>query len=278
MRRGLGRRRREIGRVRDLLVGVVPDAEPAAEIGDARDPAELVAARRGKRREPDDRLRLRVEVGELRADVDVETEHVEPALERIRDEGARLAGRKAELRAVVAGADRLVRIGVDAERDADEHPCDSGRGREGCFVGRVENDGGALASRLAQERLVLVVPVDDDLVARQPGGSRERELARRGDVGAEALLAQQPQHGQVREGLRAEDDPAAARGGEHGPRSLAQRLLAVDDERRAEALGELGRRHAAERQRAGRPRRWGNRSSIRRFCLLPSKRMTQLLR
>ena len=117
-----------------VVVGVVPDPEAAAEVRDARDPAELVAAARGERREPHDRLGLRVEVRELRADVDVNAEHVEPTLERVGDERARLVGRQPELRAVVPGADRLVGVGVDAERDAHEHALDAGAG---CQLGLV---------------------------------------------------------------------------------------------------------------------------------------------
>ena len=144
---------------------MVPDPEAAAEVRDPRHPAELVAAPRGERREPHDRLGLRVEVRELRADVDVDAEHVETALERVGDERPRQVGRQPELRAVVPGADRLVGVGVDAERDADEHALDAGLRRERGLVGRVEHDGGALGRRLAQERRVLVVPVDDELVA-----------------------------------------------------------------------------------------------------------------
>lgn len=56
----------------------MPDPEPAAEVGNARNPAELVSAAGCERRQPDDRLGLRVEVRELRADVDVDTEDVDP--------------------------------------------------------------------------------------------------------------------------------------------------------------------------------------------------------
>ena len=99
---------------------MVPDAEPSAEIGDPRHPTELTLAARRERGEPHDGLRLRVEVGELRADVHVEPEHVEAVLERGLEEHDRLVGRQPELRAMVAGADRLVRVGVDAQRDSDE--------------------------------------------------------------------------------------------------------------------------------------------------------------
>ena len=58
------------------------DSETASEVGDLRRPAELVAAARDERREPHDRLGLGVEVLELRADVNMDAEHVETAIER----------------------------------------------------------------------------------------------------------------------------------------------------------------------------------------------------
>ena len=72
---------RELDRVGHVLVGVVADAEAAAEIDDAGLPAELVAALGGERGQAPDRLGLRGEVGELRADVDVQAQDVEAARE-----------------------------------------------------------------------------------------------------------------------------------------------------------------------------------------------------
>ena len=81
------------------------------------------------------------------------------------------------------------------------------------LVRRVEHDRRADRRRRVEERLVLVVAVDDELVAVEPGRAGERELARRGDVGADALLAQQPQQRDVGERLRPEDDaPVVADG------------------------------------------------------------------
>ncbi len=230
-----------VGRV---LVEVVADAEAAAEIRDARGPAELVAARRGERREPHDRLRLRIEVGELRSDVDVQSEHVEAACERVRDQRAGLRRRKAELRAVMPGADRLVGVGVDAERDAHEHALHPGGSRHHRLVGRVEDDRCAFGGRVAEKRLALVVAVHDDLVAAEPGGPGELELAARRNVGADALLAEKAKDGHVRERLRPERDVTAVDRGEQRPRPRAERALAVDDERRAELLRELRRRRS----------------------------------
>src|SRR5206468_4934559 len=93
---------------------------------------------RGEARQALDRLRLRGEVWQLRADVDVEPEDVETVLERLRDRGLRLLGREPELRAVMAGDDRLVRVRVHAERDPNEHLANP-RGRsESDLVRRVE--------------------------------------------------------------------------------------------------------------------------------------------
>ena len=97
--------------------------------------------------------------------MDVEPQHVEVARESILHEPARLRGRQAELRPVMPGADRLVCVRIDAERDAHENaPHARGRG-ELRLVGRVQHDGGAFGRRLGEESLVLVVAVDDDLVA-----------------------------------------------------------------------------------------------------------------
>ena len=169
----------------------------------------------------------------------VEPEHVEPARERVLDQQSRLRRREAELRAVVPRADRLVGVGVDAERDAHEHALDTGGGGDLRLVGRVEDDRRTLRGCLAEERLVLVVAVDDDLVAAEPGRARERELAGRGDVGADPLLAQEAQDGHVGERLRAEGDVPAGRRVAQRPRPRPQRLLAVDDERGAELRREL---------------------------------------
>ena len=92
--------------------------------------------------------------------------------------------------------------------------------RERRLVGRVEHDGSVLLCGAAEQRVVLVVPVHDELAPREPGAARERELARRRDVGADALVAEQAKQRDVRERLRAEETtrrlrtgwPPAARG------------------------------------------------------------------
>ncbi len=109
------------------------------------------------------------------------------------------------------GADRLVRVGVDAERDPHERAPDAGGGREGGFVGRVEHDQGPFGCSFGEEGVVLVVSVYDELAAGEAGRAREGELARRRNVGAQALLAQQAQQRHVGERLRPVRDEAAPR-------------------------------------------------------------------
>ena len=113
----------------------------------------------------------------------------------------------------------------------------------------------APAAAAARELLVgLVVAVEEDPVAADAGRLRERELAERRDVGADALLGEDAQDRDVRERLRPVDDERARRRVGVRARLGAERLLAVDDERRA-VLGRERRRRRRRRSRARRPRR-----------------------
>jgi hypothetical protein len=82
-----------------------------------------------------------------------------------------------------------VRVGIDAEGHADERLRHAGGRRQRRLVGRIEHDGRADRRGVQEKRLVLVVPVDHELVALEPGGPREGELARGGDVGSDPLFA-----------------------------------------------------------------------------------------
>ena len=173
---------------------------------------------------------------ELRADVDVQPVDVEPAARARARRLERVHRAEAELRAVVAGPDRFVRVGLDAGRDADERTPDARSGGALRLVRRVEHDERA-GLRRGRELLVgLVVAVDDEPVAREPGRPRERELAERRDVRAEPLLGEQPQQRDVRERLRPVDDERVGCGRAVRACARPQRLLAVDDERRSELL------------------------------------------
>ncbi len=107
------------------LLEHVPNGEAATDVDEPRSPVELVATAHGERREALDRRVVRLRIGELRAHMDVQAGDVEPESASSIDGAQRGIGRKAELRAVVTRPDRLVGIGLDAERDADEdarHP------------------------------------------------------------------------------------------------------------------------------------------------------------
>ena len=157
------------------------------------------------------------------------------------------------------GPDRLVRLGLDARRDADEHPADARLGCARRLVERVDRDESAGFGGGTQLLVRLVVPVHDQAVAVDPRAPRERELAERGHVGAEAFLGEQLHHGDVRERLRPVDDERIGHGAPEHPRPLPQRSFGVDDERRPEALGELRRRKPVQlRGRRSRSEsRWG---------------------
>ncbi len=102
----------------------------------------------------------------------------------------RLLRRDAELRADVAGSDRLVRVRLDSRRDADEHPLDADLTRALELLDRVEDDVRNSRFRGCGElRVRLVVPVHDDPVGVEPGPPREAKLAERRDIRPDPLLA-----------------------------------------------------------------------------------------
>src|SRR6266516_6770740 len=114
----------------------------------------------------------------------VQSHRVESRLARPRDRVQRLFGRQTELRAVVSGLDRVVRLGVDPGRYADERTLDTGCGRALDLVQGVEDDEAGV--RRSVELLVaLVVPVHDDPFGLDVGALRDLELPERRDVRAE---------------------------------------------------------------------------------------------
>ncbi len=153
------------------------DAEAAADVDERRRPVELVAAARGELAEVGDCLQVGAAVRELGADVHVQSLDLEPGCACRGDCDERVFRVEAELRAAVAGADRLVRLGLDARRDAHEHPADAGLGSARRLVERVDRDQRARVGRGTQLLVRLVVPVHDQPVALDPRPARERELA-----------------------------------------------------------------------------------------------------
>ena len=198
--------------VRHLLLARVPDTEATADVEDLRPPAELGLDALAERHEPVDGDEALVDAGELRADVEVDAGDVEAGRAGGRDRGDGGVRREAELRLVVRRLDRLVRDRLDARGEADEDAPYAGGRRAGRLVGCVEDDGRAGLAGRAQLVVRLVVAVEEDPLARQAGRLRERELAERGDVGAEALLGEDAEERDVRERLRPVDDQGARRG------------------------------------------------------------------
>ena len=174
-----------------------------------------------------------------------------PASRAAADRRERLVGREAELRAVVGGADRLVRVRVDPGRDAHEHSPHAGRGRALRLVERVEHDEARVRLGGGPQLLVaLVVAVHDDPLAgnaRRGGRTRARRASRRRRRSPPPRAAAGARRSGTPSGCRARARPALPR----GRRARRQdRLLAVDDERRAELGGEI--RGARRRRRSAR--------------------------
>ena len=90
--------------------------------------------------------------------------------------------------------DRLVRVGLDARRDADQAALRAERTCTLELVERVEHDQRAGLHRPLQQLILLVVAVDHEPVAGDARAARELELADGRDVGAEPLLGEELQH------------------------------------------------------------------------------------
>ncbi len=144
----------------------------------------------------------------------------------------------------------FVRHGVDARCQTHEHALDARGGRARRLVRRVENDGRGRGGGGAELLVGLVVPVEEDPVARDAGRLREGELPERRDVGADSLVGENLEDRDVRERLRPVHDKRPGRRLGVGSRLRADRLLAVDEKRRPVDRRQLGRRDAADRERS----------------------------
>src|SRR5207302_1388202 len=176
-RRRLERRGDELGDRRRMLVERVPDRESAAQVENRRLPAV------DRRSEPRERRRggsCRAGIAEQRADVDVKSE--DPAV--LRDQRSGLLLGESELRAVMTGTNRLVRVGVDAERDSHEQALDPSRAGAVELVGSVEDDervagGPAVGAGLGTDRFLAVDDERRPVFGGELGGAdaSDRELA-----------------------------------------------------------------------------------------------------
>ncbi len=179
-RRRSRRRRPRRARARPppvVVVGVVTDAEAATEVGDAgfQPSSSRHAAANAARRA-------------IVSACAAKSGSCEPTwtwrprtsrpLARASATARGLRRRQAELRAVVARHDRLVRVGVDTERDADEHPPDARGRRERGLARRVEHDGRVLLGGPAEQLVVLVFPCTTSSSPESPARVRTRARPR----------------------------------------------------------------------------------------------------
>ena len=171
----------------------------------------------------------------------MQTGDVEPHGHCLAHGSNRVVGDEPELRLRLRGLDRTMGIGLDPRRDPDQNGFDPGRPRPVAFVECVEDDQSARGRRGAELLVRLVVPVEDDAVARHACSQRELELAACRDVGAEAFAGEQPQQGDVRKRLRPVHDERFGVHARVRTRTREDRFAAVDDERRSVLLRERGR-------------------------------------
>ena len=144
-----------------------------------------------------------------------------------------------------------MRVGLHARRRAHEDPLHARLGRELDLVRRIEDDEPGARPRSGLELLdALVVPVDDQPVARDPCPQRDRQLTQSRDVRAQTFPGQKPEHADVRKRLHAvRDERVRCRGAVSAGR-LEHRSLVVDEERRAVLGREARRSEAGDRQLA----------------------------
>ena len=141
-------------------------------------------------------------VEDLRADVRVQPDQLAApgaaSTRRTASCGVAAGQREAELLVLVRGRDELVGVRLDADGDADEDRWRTYRARRARAASRSISSKESTTMRptpassaAASSSPRLVVAVQADPVAREPGAQRHRELAAGADVEAEALLLTQ---------------------------------------------------------------------------------------
>ena len=212
------------------LVGRVGGTEPAAEVVDAELP-EL--------RDRPDRLPERLELEQLRADVEVQPDQLERlALPQAGDRGRRLGDREAELRVGLPGRDLVMGVAGDAGGDPDQHLLASVKlGRDLLepleLVERVDHDvADACVERRAQlgDGLGVAVQVGPPRVKAR--AQRERELSAGGNVARQSLVGERSVDGGARERLGGEQhvEVAVASGDRVDERARPRAQVILDDD------------------------------------------------
>jgi hypothetical protein len=225
-------------------------SEPAADVHDARRPAQLAPAPLREAREPLHGLDRGGVVEELRAKVHVQAGDLEPHIASASDRLERLLGREAELRPVMRCLDRRMRVGLHARGRAHEYALDTRFGRELDLVRGVDHHeprsraGGGLELFDA-----LVVAVDDQPVAWKAGPCAmvSSPESRRPHP---PLAGEELEDGDVRERLHAVRDERFGRRKAIGAGRFEHRVLVVHEERRTELGRELCGAEAGDRQLA----------------------------
>ena len=224
--------------------------EAAAEVEEARRPAQLLPAVRRDIGKPLDREQALRASRQLRADVHVEPGDVEPRGERVSDRRERVVGDEPELRFRMGGPDRTVRLRVDARSDADEHGSNACRFRPRNLVERIDDHDCPGLGRRLELFVGLVVAMEQDPLALHACAQRELELTARGDVGPQTLPGEEPEQRDVGERLRPVHDERFGIHSRIRARPGENRLPAVHEERRAELLREGRRTDSAHHELA----------------------------
>ncbi len=263
-----------------LLAGGVGDRQPAAGAQFARDELVAVAHRRGEAAEGVDRPPVRLKVEDLRADVRVEAEQVQPRRrQRAPDRRRRpvAENRQPELRVGDPRLPVLVRVrlhaGVEAQQDRDAPaPAPGGLLAEGdqpVEFERVVDDDPPDPRLDRQPQLLrpLVVAVEDDPLRREAAAQRQPQLAARHHVEPQPLLAQDRQDRRAEVGFGGVDDlgrrVVVGEGGAVAAAAVADRRLVVDVERRPPLAGQRDEIDAVNREVARRVGAGGERPEHR---------------
>ncbi len=157
-----------------------------------------------------------------------------------------------ELRVVLARGDELVRVRVNAWRDAQHHlGCGSDASSSEHvepveFIEGIDHDVAHLRlDRFAQLGARFVVAVQRACARRYAGRQRHVEFAAGGDVEQQPLVVGELRHRSAQERLGGIDHPFAPEGANRFTAAGAQVCLVVDEQRRAVLLGQGLDRHPA---------------------------------
>ena len=126
---------------------------------------------------------------ELGADVDVQTDDLQPCSCASLDRGDRVVRDEPELRIGMCRPDRVVRLRLDLGRQAHEDACDTCHLRPRDLLERVEHDEPARSCGSPELLVGLVVAVENEPVAGNACAQRELQLTERRDVGSHPSAA-----------------------------------------------------------------------------------------